>query len=82
MTDTNIYTENSIRTNTGKVFDLKLMDPESICIEDIAHALSHVSRFGGHLDKHYSVAQHSVYVAQCLTAENQLAGLLHDATEA
>lgn len=33
ITDT-IYTENSIRTFTGKVFDLKILDPDSICIED------------------------------------------------
>ncbi|WP_300440629.1 YfbR-like 5'-deoxynucleotidase [Christiangramia sp.] len=81
MTDNNIYTENSIRTFTGKVFDLKILDPESICIEDIAHSLSLTPRFGGHLEKMYSVAQHSVMVSiNCI--ENQLAGLLHDASEA
>lgn len=81
MEDTNVYTENSIRTYTNKVFDLKILDPDSICIEDIAHALSLTPRFGGHLEKMYSVAQHSVMVAiNC--RENQLAGLLHDASEA
>lgn len=82
MIDTNIYTENSIRTFTGKVFDLKLLDPESICIEDIAHALAHTPRFGGHLEKHYSVAQHSVLVAFACSSDNRLAALLHDASEA
>lgn len=82
MKDTNIYTENSIRTYTGKVFDLKIMDPDSICIEDIAHALSNTARFGGHLNRLYSVAQHSCYVAINSSKENMLAALLHDASEA
>lgn len=82
MIDTNVYTPNSIRTYTGKVFDLKILDPESICIEDIAHALAHTPRFGGHLEKHYSVAQHCVFIAWHCSKENILAGLLHDASEA
>ena len=82
MIDNNIYTENSIRTFTGKVFDLKILDPESICIEDIAHSLSHTPRFGGHLEKHYSVAQHCVLISLNCSYENMLAGLLHDASEA
>lgn len=82
MNDTNVYTENSIRTYTGKVFDITVLDPDSICIEDIAHALSNTARFGGHLDKMYSVAQHSIYVALLCSPENRLAALLHDASEA
>ena len=80
--DNNIYTENAIRTFTGKVFDLKILDPESICIQDIAHALSHVPRFAGHLQEHYSVAQHSVLVSLLVPKEHRLAALLHDASEA
>lgn len=82
MTDTNVYTENSIRTYTGKVFDLAILDPESICIEDIAHALSLTARFGGHLEKLYSVAQHSFLTAAHVGSEIKLAALLHDASEA
>ncbi len=82
MIDSKIYTENSIRTFTGKVFDLKILDPESICIEDIAHALSNTSRFAGHLEKHYSVAQHCVLIALNCSPKNRLAALLHDASEA
>ncbi|MDB0600303.1 HD domain-containing protein [Tenacibaculum maritimum] len=81
ITDT-IYTENSIRTYTGKVFDLKILDPDSICIEDIAHALSHTARFAGHLPEMYSVAQHSVLVGSKCEREHKLAALLHDASEA
>ena len=80
--DNNIYTEHSIRTYSGKVFDLKILDPESICIEDIGHSLAYTARFGGHLSELYSVGQHSIHVmAQC-RKELKLAALLHDASEA
>jgi hypothetical protein len=82
ITDNNIYTENSIRTFTGKVFDLKILDPDSICIEDIAHSLAYTPRFGGHLPLPYSVAQHSVHVMEQCSPDLQLAALLHDASEA
>ena len=80
--DNIVYTENSIRTFTGKVFDLKILDPESICIEDIAHALAKTTRFGGHLKEFYSVAQHSVLMAQLVPSELKVEALLHDASEA
>lgn len=76
------YTQNSIRTFTGKVFDLLIPDPNSICIEDIAHGLSHTARFAGQLPCFYSVAQHSVLVANKVPPELKLAALLHDASEA
>lgn len=79
----NLYTPNCIRTVTGKyvnVFDPTL---DMICIEDIAHSLSMQCRFGGHLFKPYSVAQHSMNCAYLVEApELKLAALLHDASEA
>ena len=74
--------ETYIQTYSGKKLDFWNPDPEQICIEDIAHALSHTARFSGHTDYFYSVAQHSLAVSSLCPDEHKLQGLLHDATEA
>ncbi len=76
-----------ILTNGARAFDLLNPRAENVLTTDIAHALSLVCRFNGHCAWHYSVAQHSLLVAYIIekeggTPEEQLAGLLHDATEA
>ena len=73
----------SIRTNSGTFVNVFDTDPDSIKIEDIAHALSRLPRFGGHLNRHYSVAQHCVLCAEMAkTKKDKKAALLHDASEA
>lgn len=74
-------------TFTGKAFFV--LDPrvEDICIEDIAHHLSHLCRFAGATRDLYSVAEHCVRGALALEGwlfgpEVQLAFLLHDGAEA
>lgn len=74
-------------TYTGRKF--WPLDPlaEEVHIEDIAHALSVICRFGGHTQEFYSVAQHSCLVADLVATKTQdkltlLTALLHDAAEA
>jgi hypothetical protein len=71
-----------IRTFSGTWFNAFEPTPEMINIEDIAHALSHQCRFGGHLPRFFSVAQHSVMATFMVQDEDRLAALLHDASEA
>lgn len=51
-----------ITTYSGKFFDITHPDPASICIEDIAHALSLICRGNGHVTTFYSVGQHCLHI--------------------
>lgn len=77
----------TINTYSGKQFDPYFAEKSDICIEDIAHALSLMTRANGHFSDFYSVAQHSI--ACCLEAKARneepktaLFCLLHDSAEA
>lgn len=75
----------TIRTNSGLFINVFETDPDTIAIEDIAHALSMMPRFGGHLNRFYSVCQHSILCCKLAMGygfEYALAGLLHDGSEA
>jgi hypothetical protein len=71
-----------ITTYTGKKFHFKNPQPEEIDIADIAHALSLTCRFAGECKRFYSVAEHSVRVAEIVPPKYKLRALLHDASEA
>jgi hypothetical protein len=70
---------------SGIRFEFLDPKPEQILVNDIAHALGNNCRFVGQCRKFYSVAEHSWHVARMLEGTPlrvQLAGLLHDASEA
>lgn len=82
MSEENLYTPHSIRTFTGKYINVFDPNPDDIIIEDIAHALSNIPRFGGHLPTFYSVAQHCIMCAGYVKPNLAFEALMHDATEA
>jgi len=69
-------------THSGRRVVFDKPNSEMIDIDDIAHALSMICRFGGHSPRHYSVAEHCLLVASLVSDEYRLAALLHDASEA
>lgn len=71
-----------MQTFTGKKYTPFEPHPDQIDIVDIAHALAMTCRFNGHSKWHYSVAQHSILVAEKAPAHLALRALLHDAPEA
>lgn len=81
--DGEIMRSGTIKLHSGKWFrPLARKYPGEILIEDIAHSLAHVCRFNGHTRTFYSVADHSIRVAEALPDKLKLWGLLHDAAEA
>lgn len=71
-----------IQTATNRHFSLAQPRAEDVCIYDIASALSKLCRFNGHCFEFYSVAQHSVHVAQLVDPPYKMDALCHDAGEA
>lgn len=71
-----------LQTYTGRVFYPADPRADEVCIEDIAHALSLLCRFGGHCERFYSVAEHSVLCSYMVPPEAAFDALMHDATEA
>lgn len=68
-----------VYTYSGRLIDVLDPKPGDIEREDIIHALSCTCRFNGHCREFYSVAQHSILVAEIC---GHSWGLLHDAAEA
>lgn len=84
----------NIETASGHRYAFEAPDPDTVTLEDIAHATSNICRFGGHVRRFCSVAEHSVLVSHIVeTRERKAPGeqvhpdrlraaLLHDAHEA
>ncbi|MBZ9973541.1 hypothetical protein LB517_28325 [Mesorhizobium sp. BR1-1-12] len=75
-----------MQTYTARQFWPLDARPDEVHIEDIAHSLSLQCRYAGHCKRFYSVAEHSVLIANWIwwhgSVADALVGLLHDATEA
>ena len=72
----------TLQTFTGRQVAPLRPVAADIVIEDIAHALSLLCRFGGHVRTFYSVAQHAVLASRIVPEADALWALLHDASEA
>lgn len=67
---------------SGNKIDLRRgPTPDQIDIIDIAHSLSMMCRFNGHIQRFYSIAEHSWYVSVLAPAMWRPYFLLHDACE-
>ena len=82
MDEYNSYGGQFIETYKGHKFHFLNPQPDEIDIEDIAHHLSLTCRFVGACRVFYSVAEHSIRVAEIVPDKYQLLALLHDASEA
>lgn len=76
-------------TRSARRINLARIRPSDVCIEDVAYALARINRFNGHAARPYSVAEHSLLVAEILERDGGVrdasllrAALLHDAHEA
>lgn len=72
----------TILLSNGEYFDF--MDPASSIwgLDEIADGLAKTCRFAGQCVGFYSVAEHSLLVAELVEPKHRLAALLHDAAEA
>ncbi len=71
---------------SGDFFDFADPRPAAICVEDIARSLSMQCRFGGFVERFYSVAEHALLVHRLVRdvagPELAFAALHHDSHEA
>lgn len=83
MTASDWHRGDWMQTYSGRKFYPLDPRPEDIDPVDIAHALSLLCRYNGHVDRFYSVAEHCLLMSQTFD-DPFLArwALLHDATEA
>lgn len=71
-----------MQTYTGRKFWPLDPRPEEIAIEDVAHGLSNVCRYGGHVRRFYCVAEHCLLMSLICPPEIAREALLHDLAEA
>lgn len=82
MTDPADY-DARMATVSGRWVRPGLLQPEEVALEDIAWHLAGIARFGGAGNPQgYTVAEHSVRVAERVSWPHRAQALLHDAAEA
>ena len=72
----------TILLSNGQYFDFLKPEASIWHVDELATALGKVCRFAGHCNGFYSVAEHSLLVAELVPPAYRLAALLHDAHEA
>ena len=72
----------SIATASGGFFNLAFPKTEDVDFSAVAAALAKICRFTGHTSQFYSVAQHTLLVADNVSDEARTYALVHDAHEA
>ena len=71
-----------ITVHSGARIDLLHPNPEQIAIDDIAHALSRINRFGGATVRTYTVAEHLLLGLEQMVPAHRLRWMCHDFAEA
>lgn len=71
-----------LMTYTGRIYWPFSPNAHDVRIEDIAHGLSNLCRYGGQCRLFYSVAEHSVLMSYMVPQAQALEALLHDGSEA
>lgn len=82
-----LHSDYEVETFSGQFVDVANPDPQTIKLQDVAHALSQTCRYGGHCTSFYSVAEHAVFVSIRIARRGgskfeQIAALHHDDAEA
>jgi hypothetical protein len=68
---------------SGLAIDLNNFDGQDVRLGDVAHALSKICRFNGHIERTFTVAEHSIIGSRmATTTEFAMEYLLHDSGEA
>lgn len=69
------------RAKSGREYDIADAESRPIDLFDVADHLAGQMRWNGGANQRYSVAEHSIRVAELLPVELKVSGLLHDGPE-
>lgn len=76
-----VHLDDGIELLNGNMFSFHSPDASTLEVEELAHVLSNVCRFAGHVRYFYSVAQHAVNVSLIVDRAHAKTALLHDTAE-